>query len=94
MLTNRRQRWVNAFGRLKPGVSMPQAKASLQPFMHSMLEMEVQEAAFAHASQFDRQEFLKCWMDVLPGSQGPAPCCNASSHAHVGADGDHRHGAA
>ena len=30
------------------------------------------EAAFAHASQFDRQEFLKCWMDVLPGSQGRA----------------------
>jgi hypothetical protein len=72
MLTARRSRWVNAFGRLKPGVSMTQAKASLQPFMHSMLEMEVKEAAFAHASQFDRQEFLKCWMDVLPGSQGRA----------------------
>ncbi len=70
MLTNRRYRWVNAFGRLKPGVSITQAKASLQPFMHSMLEMEVQQAAFAHASQFDRQEFLKCWMDVTPGSQG------------------------
>ena len=61
---------MNAFGRLKPGVSITQAKASLQPFMHSMLEMEVTEAAFAHASQFTREEFLKCWMDVLPGSQG------------------------
>ena len=72
MLTERRNRWVNAFGRLKPGVSMTQAKASLQPFMHSMLEMEVREAAFAHASESDRAEFLKCWMDVLPGSQGRA----------------------
>jgi predicted permease len=70
MLKDRRTRWVNAFGRLKPGVSQQQAKAALQPFMHSMLEQEVQEAAFAHASTYDRQEFLKSWIDVLPGSQG------------------------
>src|SRR6184192_4572368 len=63
-------RWVNAFGRLKPGVTATQAKASLQPFMHSMLEMEVKEQAFSHASAYDREQFLKCWMDVLPGSQG------------------------
>jgi predicted permease len=69
-LTDRRQRWVNAFGRLKPGVTKTQAKASLQPFMHSMLENEVREAAFAHASAYDREQFLKCFIDVLPGSQG------------------------
>jgi predicted permease len=69
-LKERRSRWVNAFGRLKPGVSREQAKASLQPFMHAMLEMEVREAAFSHASTFDREEFVKCWIDVLPGSQG------------------------
>src|SRR6266404_6667757 len=69
-LKNRRTRWVNAFGRLKPGVTMTQAKASLQPLMHSMLEMEVQDAAFRGASAFTRQEFLKCWIDTLPGSQG------------------------
>jgi predicted permease len=70
MLKERRDRWVNAFGRLKPGVSMQQAKASLQPFMHSMLEYEVQLPAFSRASKYDRDEFLKCWIDVLPGSQG------------------------
>jgi len=69
-LKDRRQRWVNAFGRLKPGVSATQAKASLQPLMHSMLEMEVREAAFRNASKYDREQFLKCWIDVLPGSQG------------------------
>jgi predicted permease len=72
MLTDRRSRWVNAFGRLKPGVSEEKAKASLQPFMHSMLEQEVKEAAFRNASPYDRGEFLKCWIDVLPGSQGRA----------------------
>jgi len=70
MLKERRNRWVNAFGRLKPGITREQAKASLQPFMHSMLEMEVQEAAFSRASAFDRSEFLKNIIDVLPGSQG------------------------
>src|SRR5258705_9767029 len=67
-LTDRRSRWVNAFGRLKPGVTEEKAKASLQPFMHSMLEQEVKEAAFRNASAYDRKEFLKCWIDVLPGS--------------------------
>jgi hypothetical protein len=69
-LTTRRSRWVNAFGRLKPGVTMQQAKASLQPIMHAMLEQEVLEPAFSTASPFTRQEFLKCTIDALPGSQG------------------------
>ncbi len=69
-MKDRRWRWVNAFGRLKPGISLQQAKASLQPFMHSMLEMEVKEAAFSKASSYTKQQFLKSWMDVLPGSQG------------------------
>ncbi|HSU57963.1 MAG TPA: ABC transporter permease [Bryobacteraceae bacterium] len=69
-LKDRRQRWVNAFGRLKPGISAQKAKASLQPFMHNMLEMEVKEPAFRNASAYTRQQFLKCWIDVLPGSKG------------------------
>src|SRR5205807_8365653 len=47
-----------------------QAKASLERFMRSMLEMEVKGAGFGHASGYDREQFLKSWMDVLPGSQG------------------------
>ncbi len=69
-LKDRRTRWVNAFGRLKPGVTQAQAKAALQPIMHAMLEQEVLEPAFSNASTFTRQEFLKCTIDVVPGSQG------------------------
>src|SRR5713226_2897840 len=69
-MKNRRQRWVNAFGRLKPGVTAEQAKASLQPFFHGMLEMEVEEPAFRNASAEVREKFLKNIIDVLPGSQG------------------------
>ncbi len=69
-MKDRRWRWVQVFGRLKPGVNIKQAKAALQPFMHSMLQMEVKEAAFSHADEYSRREFLKCWVDVMPGSQG------------------------
>ena len=69
----RRQRslsWVTAFGRLKPGISIAQAKTSLQPLMHNILEVEVQEPALQHYSNYDREQFLKNSVDVLPGSQG------------------------
>jgi len=69
-LDDRRWRWVNAFGRLKPGITAQQAKASLQPFYHGILETEVKEAAFRNAAPADRQRFLKNIIDVLPGSQG------------------------
>jgi predicted permease len=69
-LKNRRGRWVNAFGRLKPGVSMTQAKAGLQPFFHQMLDMEVREKDFARADQETRRRFLTMWMELLPAATG------------------------
>jgi len=69
-LNDRRWRWLNAYGRLQPGITRTQARASLQPFMHSMLEMEVKEPAFRNASPYDKQQFLKSWIDLLPGGQG------------------------
>jgi len=67
---NRRNRWVNAYGRLKPGVTMERAKASLQPLMHQMLEMEVQEKDFAHAAPETKQAFLRMWIDLIPAAKG------------------------
>ncbi len=69
-LKDRRWRFVNAFGRLKPGVTLAQAKASLQPFFKGVLEMEVKEAAFRNASVEAREAFLRNVLDVLPGGQG------------------------
>ena len=69
-LIDRRSRWLYAFGRLKPGMTPEQAKAGLQPLMHAMLEMEVREPAFNHASAYDREEFLKSSVNLWPGSRG------------------------
>jgi predicted permease len=69
-LNDRRSRWVTVFGRLKPGVSIQQAKASIQPFFHQVLQMEVQQKEFAKASPYMKQQFLKMSMDVLSASKG------------------------
>jgi len=67
---DRRSKWVQVFGRLEPGVSEEQAKASLQPIFKSILQMEVRDKPFAHATEFEKAQFLKAWIDVLPGSKG------------------------
>jgi len=69
-LEDRSLSWVTAFGRLKPGISISQANASLQPLMHSILEVEVEEPRLQHYSNYDRAQFLKNTVELLPGSQG------------------------
>jgi predicted permease len=65
----RRLKWVRAYGRLKPGVTMEQAQASLQPLLHSILEMEVREADFRRFTAADRETFLRNRIELLPGSE-------------------------
>jgi len=69
-LNNRRGRFAQVFGRLKPRVTLEQAKAGLQPLFHQILQMEVQDKDFARATEHTRQQFLKMWMDVLPAAKG------------------------
>jgi predicted permease len=69
-LKGRRNRWVNVYGRLKRGISLVQAKAALQPFMHQMLDMEVQEKDFSRAAPETKQAFLRMWLELLPASKG------------------------
>lgn len=64
----RRLAWVAAYGRLKPGISAQQAQSSLQPLLHSILEMEVQRADFRQFSDEDRQQLLRNRIELLPGS--------------------------
>jgi len=72
-MDNRRSRWVNVFGRLKPNVTQDQALAVLQPFFHGLLEEEVKQAAFSRTTPYTRQTFLKGTMSLLPAAQGRSP---------------------
>jgi predicted permease len=69
-LDERRYRWVQVFARRKPGVSLTQASASLQPIFHRILAWEVQQKEFAHASAYAREQFQKMTLEVAPGGQG------------------------
>jgi len=71
-LKDRRRRlsWVTAYGRLNAGVSLQQAQLSLQPLMHSILEMEVQQPEFTRSTTpADREPFLRNRIELLPGSE-------------------------
>ena len=70
LMENRRQRWVSTFGRLKPGVSMEQAQAGLQPLFHQMLDWEVEQKEFSHAAPIVKQRFLQMWLQLVPASRG------------------------
>ncbi|RPI50789.1 MAG: ABC transporter permease [Acidobacteria bacterium] len=72
-LDNRRSRWANVFGRLKPGVTAADAKAALQPYFHGVRSMEVQEAPFRTTSAETREQFLSGTIDLLPAAQGRSP---------------------
>ena len=69
-LNEDRFRWTEVFGRLKPGMTIQKAQAGLQPLFHQILNREVTEKAFSKASPFVKAEFLKMWMEVMPGSKG------------------------
>jgi predicted permease len=49
---------------------MEQAQAGLQPLFHQILESEVMDSAFRNATAFDKEQFLKMRLNLLPGSQG------------------------
>jgi predicted permease len=69
-LYDRRSRWINAYGRLKPNATLDQAKAGLEPLFHQIIGMEVLEPPFHNAAPEVKQQFLRMSLDVLPGSQG------------------------
>jgi predicted permease len=69
-LEDRRTRWLQVFARGKPGVTPERAKAALQPLYKGLINDEVQREAFRNATQFTRDQFLRSYIEVLPGAQG------------------------
>ena len=69
-LENRRSQWVGVFARLKPGVSIEQAQASLAPIYKQIIDLEVQAPEFARVPRLARQQFLTSRMEVFEGSTG------------------------
>ncbi len=61
-LTQQRAYWVNAYARLKPGVTPEQALASLQPLFHSLMLEQIQAGG--------PKDLLRSGLVVEPAAQG------------------------
>ncbi|MDX2269617.1 MAG: ABC transporter permease [Bryobacter sp.] len=67
---NRRSRWVQIFGRLKPGVSLEKAKAEAGTMFSAMRQMEAKMEAFARASPQIKNNFLRGTLNMETAANG------------------------
>jgi len=65
-----RARVPNEDGRLRPGMTAVEARAGLQPYFHSLLEMEVTQPAFNSASAETRRRFLATQVELDSAAHG------------------------
>jgi predicted permease len=61
----RKAEWLQAIGRLKPGVTLAQAKANIEVEFHQMMEAQT-----GGMSAQDKRRFLNQHLAVTPGSRG------------------------
>ena len=71
-LEDRRSRWLNIVGRLKPGLSAAQAEAGINPLWYGIRADELK--LMANSSERFRDAFLtKSHLSVLDGAKGMSP---------------------
>jgi predicted permease len=67
---DRRTRWMQILGRLRPDVTPAQAQAGLQPWFKAMLDEDTRRAGFPRITAERRQRFLASTLVVTPAPQG------------------------
>jgi predicted permease len=69
-MLNRRIRWMQILGRLRPDVSAVQARVGLQPWFKAMLQEDTRRADFPKVNADQRRAFLTSTLNVIPAPQG------------------------
>ncbi len=69
-IDTRRFRWVQVYGRLKPGMTSDSAHAALQPFLKSILTTESTDASFTTAAPDAKERFINQTLVVESARQG------------------------
>ncbi|MGC2660128.1 MAG: ABC transporter permease, partial [Bryobacteraceae bacterium] len=82
-MNDRRARWVQVFGRLKPGYTVESAKPSLQVLFHQIREYETTLPAAKDWTKFERDQFLRGSVKVTPAATGYSELRNSFSTAMV-----------
>ena len=82
-MDDRRARWVQVFGRLKPGYTVASAQAPLQGLFTQERAYEMTLPAAKDWSAYMREQFMKGRLVVTPASLGYSPLRNDFSTALV-----------
>jgi predicted permease len=82
-MDDRRGRWVQVFGRLKPGYTIESAKAPLQGLFTQIRAYEMTLPAAKTWSAYNREQFMKGRLLVAPADIGFSPVRNDFSTALV-----------
>jgi len=69
-MLDRRTKWMQMLGRLRPDVTLAQAQAGLQPWFKAMLEEDTRRAGFPRITAERRQRFLASTLEFTPAPQG------------------------
>lgn len=72
-LLDRRMRWMQVLGRLRPDVTAAQAQGGLEPWFKAMLDEDTRRAGFPTITAERRQRFLASTLAVTPAPQGHSP---------------------
>lgn len=70
---DRRMRWMQVLGRLRPDVTAAQAQTGLQPWFKAMLDEDTRRAGFPRVTAEQRKQFLASSLEVTPAPQGHSP---------------------
>jgi predicted permease len=69
-MLNRRRRWMQILGRLRPDVSVAQARTGLQPWFKAMLQEDMRRPEFPRITADQQRLFLASTLDVMSSPQG------------------------
>ena len=72
-MLDRRARWMQVLARLRPGVTLVQAQAGLQPWFKAMLDEDTRRAGFPKLTAESRRLFLASTLQLTPAPQGHSP---------------------
>ena len=67
---DRRTRWMQVLGRLKPGITPAQAQAGLQPWFKALLDEDTRRVGFPKITPERRQRYFASTLLVMPAPQG------------------------
>jgi predicted permease len=72
-LLNRRVRWMQVFGRLRPDVTPGYAQAGLMPWFKTMLDEDSRRPEFPKLTAERMQRYFASTLELTPAAQGHSP---------------------